>query len=69
MRDVAGLAVNQILHTGLSVDAPVEVQIDGRPRFLGAPGRSRHSFGVRITETFIDPPPQPLHAAPRGRLA
>lgn len=69
MRDVAGLAVNQIIHTGLTVDAPVEVLIDGRPRFLGAPGRSRHSLGVRITETFIDPPPQPLHAAPRGRLA
>jgi flagellar motor switch protein FliM len=69
MREVAQLSVNQILHTGLPVDAPVEVQIDGRPRFLGAPGRSRNSLGVRITDTFVDLSPAPLHAAPRGRLA
>ena len=69
MREVAQLSINQILHTGLPVDAPVEVQIDGRPRFLGAPGRSRNALGVRITDAFVDPPPAPLHAAPRGRLA
>lgn len=61
-RDVAELSVGQVIHTGYALEVPLEVHVNGRRRFLGAPGRVRRAMGVRITH--ICPPRQ---APPAGR--
>ena len=42
-RDVAALRVGQVIHTGYSLDVPLEVHVNGRRRFLGLPGRLTRS--------------------------
>jgi flagellar motor switch protein FliM len=62
-RDVAALSVGQVIHTGYALDVPLEVHVNGRRRFLGAPGRVRRAMGVRITHICA-----PRQAQPAGRM-
>jgi flagellar motor switch protein FliM len=48
-RELARLAEGQVIHTSQPVDGPLEVLVNGRPRFIGNLGRVRANIGVRIT--------------------
>jgi flagellar motor switch protein FliM len=61
-RDIAGLRVGQVIHTAYALEVPLEVHVNGRRRFLGAPGRVRRAMGVRITHICA-----PRQAQPAGR--
>jgi flagellar motor switch protein FliM len=50
-RAVATLAPGQTIQTSLPLDVPVEVRVNGRLRFLGAPGQLHGSVGVRVIRT------------------
>jgi len=63
-KDVAALSVGQVIHTGYALDVPLEVHVNGRRRFLGAPGRVRRAMGVRITHICA---PRQAQAAGRAR--
>lgn len=47
-RAVAMLAPGQTIQTSLPLDVAVEVRVNGRLRFLGAPGQVHGTVGVRI---------------------
>jgi len=47
-RAVAMLTPGQTIQTALPLDVPVEVRVNGRLRFLGAPGQVHGAVGVRI---------------------
>ncbi len=49
MKDVLSMKAGDVIHLGTSREGPVLVRVEGRPRFLGAPGVSRSSNAVRIT--------------------
>jgi len=49
MRDVLALAPGDVIPLGTGRDGPVVVRIEGRPRFVGAPGMSGGSNAVRVT--------------------
>ena len=67
-RDVAGLSVGQVIHTGYALDVPLEVHVNGRRRFLGAPGRVRRAMGVRITHICAPRQAQPAGRTGRARV-
>lgn len=50
-RDVATLAVGQVISTGFATDTPLEVLVNGRLRFRGVPGQVKRAMGVRLTHT------------------
>jgi flagellar motor switch protein FliM len=50
-RAVAMLTPGQTIQTALPLDVPVEVRVNGRLRFLGAPGQVHGAVGVRIVRT------------------
>ncbi len=50
-RDMAALQPGQVINTGFPLDVPVEIYINGRRRFLGAPGQARRRAGVRVTQS------------------
>jgi flagellar motor switch protein FliM len=56
-RDVAGLSVGQVIHTGYPLDVPLEIHVNDRRHFLGMPGQVRRAMGVRIT-----------HCCPAGQV-
>jgi flagellar motor switch protein FliM len=49
-RSIVELTPGQVLMCGHPVDAPIEVQVNGRVRFRGTLGQSRRRLGVRITQ-------------------
>lgn len=51
-RDLAALQVGQVIHTGFTLDVPIEVHVSGRRRFLAAPGQVRKTVGIRITDVI-----------------
>jgi flagellar motor switch protein FliM len=67
-RDVAGLSVGQVIHTGYALEVPLEVHVNGRRRFLGAPGRVRRAMGVRITHICAPRQAQPAGRTGRARV-
>ncbi len=66
--DVAGLSVGQVIHTGYALDVPLEVHVNGRRRFLGAPGRIRRAMGVRITHICAARQAEPAGRTGRARV-
>ncbi len=66
-RDAARLAVGQILHTGRSLDTPVHIHLNGRPRFLGQLGRSAGLISVAVTR-HLPPGKDSAARAPTGRI-
>ncbi|MEO8450417.1 MAG: FliM/FliN family flagellar motor switch protein [Gemmatimonadota bacterium] len=67
-RDVATLQVGQIIHTTTPVDAPVELHINGRRRYLGMIGQNRRTLGIRITQA-VDLPTVGKARPSRGRIS
>jgi flagellar motor switch protein FliM len=49
VRDVLALAPGDVIPLGTGRDGPVLVRVEGRARFLGAPGLSGGSNAVRVT--------------------
>src|SRR5262245_43145417 len=49
VREVLGLKVGDVLPLATGREGPVLVRVEGRPRFLGAPGVSAGSNAIRIT--------------------
>jgi len=52
---IAALAPGGLVPSGLPVDTPCEVLVNGRIRFRGTVGQSRGRLGLRITETVVTP--------------
>lgn len=67
-REVAHLEVGQVLHTGSTADAGVEVHVNGRLRFIGALGQVRRHVGLRITQAVVVPEPQRRGRFREGRI-
>ena len=67
-REVAALEVGQIIHTTTPIDAPVELHINGRRRYLGLIGQSRRTLGLRITHA-VDQPTGGNARPSRGRIS
>ena len=67
-RDVSRLEVGQVIHTGHCSDVPVELQVRGHRRFLGALGQSRRYVGLRISNVLHPQRPEGAPKASRGRL-
>ncbi len=67
-RDIAGLQVGQVVHTGHSCDVPIEVFVRGRRRFLGILGQSRKYVGLKITTTLSEKDPDGSACSSRGRV-
>jgi flagellar motor switch protein FliM len=57
----------QVLRTPHAADAPVEIHVNGRPRFLGALGQVRGRIGLRVTGTVPGPWDGSAGRAPGGR--
>jgi flagellar motor switch protein FliM len=49
VREVLALAPGDVIPLGTGRDGPVLVRVEGRPRFVGAPGMSGGSNAVRVT--------------------
>ena len=54
-RDVAGLAVGDLIMTGKAVDAGIEVAVEGRPLFRGRPGLLKGQKAVEIGPRILRP--------------
>ena len=54
-RQLAELSAGQTVASGLAVETPVEVLVNGRVRFRGSIGQVRGRLGLRITETVAAP--------------
>jgi flagellar motor switch protein FliM len=67
-RDVAALAVGQVIHTGFPVEVPLEVHVAGKRRFLGVPGRTKRTMGVRIIQTCPAGQAEPTGRNSRARV-
>lgn len=67
-RDVAALSVGQVIHTGFPLDVPIEVQVNGRRRFLGVPGQVRGGMGIRVTTVLPAGQAEPKERAMRARV-
>jgi flagellar motor switch protein FliM len=67
-REVARLEVGQVIHTGSLTDADIEVQVNGRLRFIGALGQVRRRVGVRVTQAVLVPEPQRRGRLKEGRI-
>ncbi len=53
LRSILGLSPGEVLPLRLPVGAPAQVQVQGRPKFLGRVGRQGHHLAVQI---LGDPP-------------
>jgi flagellar motor switch protein FliM len=49
VREVVALAPGDVIPLGTGREGPVVVRVEGRPRFVGAPGMSGGSNAVRVT--------------------
>jgi flagellar motor switch protein FliM len=67
-REIARLKVGQIIQTTHTVDAPVDLLINGQRRFVGSLGQFRRMLGLRITRV-VAPDGAALAGRPtRGRI-
>jgi len=64
MGSLADLKPGQVLNTGLTVDAELDLFVAGQRRFVGAPGRVGQSLGVRVLDR-VRPDPEDLITAGR----
>jgi flagellar motor switch protein FliM len=55
MRDVTSLVPGQVLHTGLAADTPVELFVNGEPRFIGSLGQVQKHVGLSIIQRTTAP--------------
>jgi flagellar motor switch protein FliM len=55
-REVAGFRIGQIIQTTQATDQPIELHVNGTPRFLGVLGQYRRMLGVRITQAMAGAP-------------
>ncbi|HET7321884.1 MAG TPA: FliM/FliN family flagellar motor switch protein, partial [Longimicrobiaceae bacterium] len=53
MRELASLRVDGVLSTGIACDAPLQVMLNGQPRFLGAPGRVGRRLALQISADLL----------------
>lgn len=67
-RDLAGLRAGQVIQTGLAMDAPLEVRVNGRLRFHGTPGQVRRAMGVCISEVLPPGIPETISRSRRARV-
>ena len=67
-REVAGLAVGQLVHTAHLADEPVEVHLNGRPSYRGTLGQLRRRMGLRITQRLAGPVAERPGPCPQGRV-
>ena len=51
-RTVAGFHIGQVLNVRHSVESPIEVQVNGKVRYLGSLGQVRGNVGVRIEQSL-----------------
>ena len=68
-RDVASFKVGQIIQTTQATDQPIELHVNGAPRFLGVLGQYRRMLGVRITQSVSVAAPGPVGRTSRGRIS
>lgn len=67
-RDLAGLQVGQVIHTGLPTETPLDVHVSGRRRFLGLPGQVKNAMGVRLTQALTATQAGSAPTAHRARI-
>lgn len=67
-RQIGDIVPGRVLHTGLTTDQPVEVQINERLRFSATIGQMRGHLGLRITEHVQRPAAERPVQARQGRL-
>jgi flagellar motor switch protein FliM len=68
-REVAGLRVGQIIQTTQSTNGPIELHVNGTPRFLGVLGQYHRMLGLRITQAIGLMPQMTPGRARRGRIS
>jgi flagellar motor switch protein FliM len=68
-REVAGLRTGQIIQTTHATDDPIELHVNGSPRFLGALGQYRRMLGVRITQPVVAKAAGSVGRSSRGRIS
>jgi flagellar motor switch protein FliM len=66
-RQIAALEAGQVLETGLPVDGPVVVHVNGRARFQASLGQVRRHVGVRIDQPFTAAPAPGRGRTQKGR--
>lgn len=67
-RQLAELAPGRVLQTSHPVDAPIELHLNGRLRFLGALGQVRRQLGLRIAERIHTPDAERPVRTRQGRV-
>jgi len=67
-REVANLQTGQVVHTGLLLDVPVEVHVNGRLGYLGSLGQLRRRVGFRIAQTVDAPAAERTERDRQGRV-
>ena len=68
-RDVAHLAPGQVIDTGSSSAADLELHVNGRFRFVGTIGQVRRGLGLRISHAVLAPEPQRSGPLKEGRVS
>jgi flagellar motor switch protein FliM len=67
-RELARLAEGQVLHTGSTVDTPVEIHVNGRPCWLATPGQVRRRIALRVSAAVSVPEPRQTALLREGRI-
>ncbi len=67
-RQISELAPGRVLQTSHPVDAPIELHLNGRLRFIGALGQVRRQLGLRISERVHTPDAERPVRTRQGRV-
>lgn len=67
-RQLAELVPGKVLQTSHPVDAPIELHLNGRLRFVGALGQVRRQLGLRIAERIHTPDAERPIRTRQGRV-
>lgn len=67
-RALGELREGQVIHTGHPVDAPVEVLVNGRVRFLGSLGQRQRRMALRILQPITVPVSERPEHVNEGRV-
>ncbi len=59
MRELAALAVGQVIFTGMSRNADINIHVGSQLRFRASVGRVNGNLAVRVTDTVAEAPPAP----------
>ena len=68
LREIRALAPGQVLQTGLAMDTPVELHVNGEPRFEGSLGQVRRHVGLRIVQQTAAADGDRARSPKRGRV-